>query len=173
MELYRLAENCDYGELKNEMIRDRLVVGIRDAVLSQQLQLDAELTAKKKIRQREAVGEQQKELKGAAENSVSLQEVNSRRQWKGKRQHSHRDRDGKPRTTPTSKPCTRCGKGSHPRDRCPAKEATCHRCSKKGHYSSQCLTKRVSEVTSENLLDTAFLDTVTANLCIVCHCQAK
>ena len=26
--LYELAENCDYGALKAEMIRDRLVVGI-------------------------------------------------------------------------------------------------------------------------------------------------
>ena len=34
MELYRLAENCDYGPLKDEMIRDRLVVGIRDGALS-------------------------------------------------------------------------------------------------------------------------------------------
>ena len=62
MELYRLAENCDYGALKEEMIRDRLVMGIRDAALSQQIQLDSELTlekTKKKIRQREAVAEQQ------------------------------------------------------------------------------------------------------------------
>ena len=63
MELYRLAENCDYGGLKDEMIRDRVVVGIRDTALSQQLQLNAELIldkAKTKVRQREAVGEQQK-----------------------------------------------------------------------------------------------------------------
>ena len=26
--LYNLADNCNYGNLKNEMIRDRLVVGI-------------------------------------------------------------------------------------------------------------------------------------------------
>ena len=74
MELYRLAENCDYGALKEEIIRDRLVVGIRDAALSQQLQLDSELTlekTKKKIRQREAVGEQQRELKGPAEELSS------------------------------------------------------------------------------------------------------
>ena len=52
MELYRLAEICDYGALRDEMIRDRLLVGIRDTALSQQLQLDAELTlekAKKRI----------------------------------------------------------------------------------------------------------------------------
>lgn len=67
MELYRLADNCDYGALRDEMICDHLVVGISDMALSQQLQLDAELTlekAKTKVRQREAVEEQQRELKG-------------------------------------------------------------------------------------------------------------
>ena len=44
MELYTLAENCNYGDMKTEMIRDRLVVGIRDIVLSRHLQLDADLT---------------------------------------------------------------------------------------------------------------------------------
>jgi len=58
--LYNLAENCNYGTLKSEMIRDRLVISLRDLALSEKLQLDAELTlekAKKAIRQREAVQE--------------------------------------------------------------------------------------------------------------------
>ncbi len=66
------------------MIRDCLVVGILDSSLSQQLQLDAELTldkAKTKVRQREAVGEQQKVLKGAHRHS-SLEEVHSGRRYK-------------------------------------------------------------------------------------------
>ena len=46
-ELYTLADTCEYGDIRDEMIRDRLVVGIRDATLSQQLQLDAELTLEK------------------------------------------------------------------------------------------------------------------------------
>lgn len=60
--LYSLAENCAYGDLRNEMIRDRIVVGIRDEALSERLQLDSELTlekAKTLVRQREAVHEQQ------------------------------------------------------------------------------------------------------------------
>ncbi len=62
MELYKLAESCNYGDMKDEMIRDRLVVGIRDNALSKRLQLDAALTldkAKKTVRQQEAVGKQQ------------------------------------------------------------------------------------------------------------------
>ena len=65
--LYNLAENCDYTEMKAELIRDRIVVGIRNRALSEQLQLDAELTletAKKGVRQREAIQEQQVTLNG-------------------------------------------------------------------------------------------------------------
>ena len=35
--LYALAEHCGYGELHDEMIRDRLVVGIHDKKLSEKL----------------------------------------------------------------------------------------------------------------------------------------
>ena len=45
--LYELAEDCEYGALHSEMIRDRLVVGIRDITLSEQLQTNAELTLDK------------------------------------------------------------------------------------------------------------------------------
>ena len=56
--LYRLAETCNYAGLKEEMIRDCLVVGIRDKSLSERLQMDAALTlekAKTTIRQCEAI----------------------------------------------------------------------------------------------------------------------
>ena len=56
--LYQLAEHCEYGGLKDKMIRNRIVVGIRDTILSERLQLDSELTlekAKKFVWQREAV----------------------------------------------------------------------------------------------------------------------
>ena len=65
MEIHKLTENCDYGTLKEELIHDRLVVGIQNSQLSESFQLDPNLTlekAKKKIRQREAVQEQTQEL---------------------------------------------------------------------------------------------------------------
>ena len=43
-DLYCLADRCEYGELRNEMIRDRIVVGLLDDALSEKLQLDARLT---------------------------------------------------------------------------------------------------------------------------------
>ena len=43
--------------------------------------------------------------------------------------------------------CKRCGKGSHPRQTCPARDVACFRCNRRGHYSSHCLSNTVAELT--------------------------
>ena len=42
--LFKLVEHCEYGALRDQMVRDRIVVGIKDSSLSEQLQRDANLT---------------------------------------------------------------------------------------------------------------------------------
>ena len=61
-DLYTLAEHCEFGDLHDQLIRDRLVVGICDAKLSESLQMDPELTLTQgiqKVRQSETVKQQQ------------------------------------------------------------------------------------------------------------------
>ena len=43
--------------------------------------------------------------------------------------------------------CKRCGKGSHPRQTCPARDVACFCCNRRGHYSSHCLSNTVAELT--------------------------
>ena len=55
--LYSLVEMCDYGAMKDEMLQDRLVVGIRNAKVLETLQMKADLTleeAKTTIRQKKS-----------------------------------------------------------------------------------------------------------------------
>ena len=47
--LYGLAEHCSYRELHEEMIRDRIVVGLRDPSLSDSLQLVPTLNLEKAV----------------------------------------------------------------------------------------------------------------------------
>ena len=57
-DLHSLAEFCEYGDLHDQLIRDRIVVGLRDKKLSKQLQMDSALTLEKAVtraRQSEAV----------------------------------------------------------------------------------------------------------------------
>ena len=163
MELYKLAENCNYGDMKTEMIRDRLVVGIRDIVLSRHLQLHADLTlqtAKKKICHREAIEEQQQVLRGTNGDSKTLYSivVQPRQEYTARkgRRYCKPVYNRNPRAK--TKPCTRCGKGVHPHFKCPASDSTCHRCHKIGHYSSQCFTKQISEVAKESYLSMVYFN---------------
>ena len=66
-DLHNLAEHCNFGVLREELIRDRIVVGIRDKALSEKLQLEADLTLEKAMnfaRQNETVRKQQVVLRG-------------------------------------------------------------------------------------------------------------
>jgi len=151
-EIHKLAENCDFGAMKDELIRDRLVVGIKDSSLSEHLQLEPELTldrAKWLIRQCESVQCQQELLKPT--------QVKLEKWWPGE---SFPDAVRQPSTkrklpaipTAQAKPslnnCRGCGSGTHPRQSCPAKDAICFRCNRRGHYSSQCLCNTIANVTA-------------------------
>ena len=95
------------------MIRDRIVVGIRDETLSERLQLDSELTLEKAkilVRQREAVHEQQILLKHGPKQELTVDAVWRRPSGKNK----------SPKMTPkgSQSPAgkwSRCGKGPHSR----------------------------------------------------------
>ena len=45
--LYNLAADCNFGDLKDQLIRDRIVVEIRNQALSEQLPSDPELMLEK------------------------------------------------------------------------------------------------------------------------------
>ena len=171
MALYALAKNCDYGGMTDEMIRDRLVVGIRDSALSEKLQMDAKLTlesAKKAIRQREAVHEQQQTLKAGDRTTVDVDAVDidavqpkSRRQneRRGNTYNTRASTQPHPNNPQTGEKCSRCGRERHPRDKCPARDAQCHNCKRKGHFRAQCRQRVVSTIQDT---ESAFLDTLSS-----------
>ena len=119
------------------MIRDRIVVGIRDEAMFQKLQLDADLTlesAKKMVRQREAVRDHQVQLSsgsGLPVAAIGNTGASVRSQKFNRRAKPFSKTTDSARAQPTTRnKRTRCCKGLHSRQGCPAKEATCHRCKK-------------------------------------------
>jgi transposase InsO family protein len=180
--LYQLVENCEYGDMKDQMLRDRIVVGIRDKALSQRMQLDAELTlekAKTLSRQREAIREQQVILGSTTKATQSVDHIHKSHQKGSKRNQFQWSKPSTGRTQP-SKTCTRCGRGPHPRHQCPARDAQCHKCKNKGHFAAHCRSKSVAEVSNTPLLeqeydDIAYLNTLDSQggNCLTCDIQVN
>ena len=162
-DLYVLVEHCGFGDLQDEMIRDRLVVGLRDSKLSERLQLDADLTLEKAItitRQSETVHNQQSQMRHDTikERSIPVNLVNTKKKptQPSKRQTIYKN---------ASQRCSRCGRTPlHEVRVCPAKEAICRGCGKRGHFQKMCRSARISEVRkdSDNDSDSIFLGVVTS-----------
>ena len=105
-------ETCDYAALKEEMIRDCLVVGIRDKSLSEKLQMNAALTleqAQKAIGQCEAIQDNKAFWRGDSSSDSITVDV-----FKGKTKSDKHSK--KAATSSTAKQCSRCGRGNHKRD---------------------------------------------------------
>lgn len=181
MELHCLAEHCGYGELHDEMVRDRLVVGLTDKRLSEQLQLDPELTLEKavvQVRQIEQVKKQQELLKSNFKGEIVNEQLDS---VQAKQYNNVKSKQLKPHYVQFAKKpphekykkgiqCSRCGDTrAHNLQLCPARDAICNLCHKKGHYAKMCKSKKVHEVNIATLTedadeDIAFLGSVTTNV---------
>lgn len=168
--VHKLADHCQYGDLKEEMIRDRLVVGIKDHALSERLQLDSKLTLTKaitKIRQNEEIKKQQPILRQTSTDGAEGANMDAVRfKHKQKSGQQGNKTNHRPVQTNAKDKCGRCGKfhGNAFKD-CPARNADCKKCQKKGHFAALCKSKmRVEEIQQSDMserVETLFLGTVT------------
>jgi len=97
--VHSLAEHCAFGALREELIRDRIVVGLRDAKLSESLQMDPDLTLEKtisRVRHSEEIKRQQPVLRGSMNErqSENIDVMSSRPkiQWSPKEGNKHNAR---------------------------------------------------------------------------------
>jgi len=122
-----LASHCEYGDSAKELIRDRLVCGVRDDTLQRTLLAVAKLTFDKAF-----------ELallhESAVQNARLLRDSSS-----AKTVH-YADPAGPPKDPSPGKPCFRCGGRHHAKD-CRFKNAKCNYCHKKGHIQRACLSR--------------------------------
>ena len=96
--LYSLAQSCSFGQLKEELIRDRVVVVILDKPLSERLQLDPTLTLARVVelvRNTEIMKKQQETLHSLHHGNFDVEAVQRRRvaqQTRARHCQDNRDR---------------------------------------------------------------------------------
>ncbi|XP_036329901.1 uncharacterized protein K02A2.6-like [Rhagoletis pomonella] len=162
-DLYLLSENCNYGTLREEMIRDKIVVGVRDRKLSEKLQLVTDLTLEKavaEVRQHQAVRKQQIELTSSIHKLTTASSVSN---YKSVKQRNSTENK---KQSQSNNRCMWCGSHTvHVKQiNCPAKGKKCNKCNKFNHFASVCLAKdRKSNVNQMHTVDANFLGMLSIN----------
>ncbi|UYV60230.1 K02A2.6-like [Cordylochernes scorpioides] len=155
--LYKLADSCEFEGLREQLIRDRIVVGVRDKALSERMQLDSELTLEKAVkivRQQEAVRQQQVDLqRPSTSQKVNQVKFNSKKQSPKQQQQPSRKKE---KSAKTRSRCPKCGGFTHREGQaCRAEGQRCNLCSKTGHFANCCPDKqaKTAEVKAVSELD--------------------
>ena len=138
--LRKLAVTCRFSTLTDEMIRDRIIIGLRDQTTKLCLLKEADLDLNKTMsicRESEIAS---KQLKSMKKDEVKEQEVNAIRA-------RHNDKSArKQKKTPTTRQpkqmCNRCGRPElHKLEDCKAYKQICKFCSKPNHFAAVCRQK--------------------------------
>jgi hypothetical protein len=157
----RLARSCAFGGVEDSIIRDRLVVGIRDDATRRKLLQLRDLTLNKAIdlcRASEAAGQQLKAMAGPDEvqavNSTHSSGVASRGQRDNRSEYrgggGERDQRAKGHghsgDSKSAHRCKFCNR-SHvmKKESCPAFGKTCNVCSGKNHFPASSVCKKAKQ----------------------------
>jgi hypothetical protein len=139
-ELTLQATNCEFGALCNELIRDRIVVGIRDDSVRSRLLREPDLDLQKAVDICRAAEQTRSHMDALKNATIPIDAV--RKGPKGKK-----DKNDEKARKPEEKfgqkaavvQCKYCGM-SHVRDKqkCPALGKSCKKCGKPNHFAKVC-----------------------------------
>ncbi|KAK3920529.1 hypothetical protein KUF71_009800 [Frankliniella fusca] len=160
MDVKRLAANCEFGALKDELIRGRIILDIADEALSQSLQLEASLDLEKMHRTVTQNSNVVRDNGNGSSGEVNRVINPNRARFRPKQQNQQKTSRQQPPSKgggggAANRPwiCKYCGKqGRHnkPKD-CPAFGKKYHVCKKWNHFASVCkFAKSVHEMEEED-----------------------
>ena len=159
--LRKLAESCEFREITpDEILCDRLIFGIRDDKVREQLLREPRLTLAKTdeiCRAAESMAVQMKMI-----TDESLAETNV-----VKDPEIHKKHPNKSTTVSSIRECWNCGRKHeyYKRDLCPAYGKICNKCRKPNHFASKCRSagnKMLIRTVDDNDADEVFPTEVAA-----------
>jgi len=141
------ADLCEYNTMRDELVRDRIVVGVNDAKLREFLINVDNLTLSSCIQKAKQYTSHQDQMR-----KVELPSQDDNVDSVGAPRSRNHKTQGINKRTGFVKTCAFCNKEPHNRDKCPARFSVCHSCKQKGHWSKArvCRGRQRKETTNQS-----------------------
>ena len=145
--LRRLSKHCKYGNILDDMLRDRFIVGLRSEAMKKRLLSEKDLTLSTAVEIAKAMETAAKDAAtiGASANSTPNSSQLAQVNFVKRRPYSKQSKGGtatRPSTQPNAPSrngaCYRCGDAKHMANECPFKTARCNKCHMVGHIARSC-----------------------------------
>ncbi len=147
--LRKLAEGCDFQTITpDEILRDRLVFGIRDAKTRERLLRESKLTLEKTDEICHVAESMMAQMKVAEDSSGATVSV-----IKPANEQQQKSHDTKaPAAGRSARECWNCGRKHerYKRELCPAYGKTCNKCHKQNHFAAKCRSTEQSVKTIDD-----------------------
>lgn len=146
-EIKTKVQGCNFADLSDGLLRDKIVYGIRNDSVREKLLAEEDLTLEKAIqicKISEQASKQLEEFKNPKPEVDRVDRVNSKKNLeKCKQSGSARNNRGGFKNENFD--CQRCGK-KHGVKSCPAYNKRCRKCHKVGHFFNFCKSKNINVV---------------------------
>ena len=149
-ELRTIAKNCAHdGITPDEILRDRLVLGLRDDKMRERLLRINDLTLEKAIdicKASEQTSAQLQAMQSGTHDVVSfVRKRQTRHAASTPANRTYKKTSTPKRATTVEQDCKYCGR-QHGKRECPAYGQTCRKCGKKNHFQAKCRAAQLSNV---------------------------
>ncbi|UYV61748.1 K02A2.6-like [Cordylochernes scorpioides] len=163
-ELKQLAQECEFEELAESLIRDRFIIGMIDQEVKKKLLEDPQLTLPKAISVATIAKSVCLQIASWDEKQAMIEKIN-KNTWEKNRNRVEKAKAG-PSISNTRNECKWCGQ-QHTYGNCPAYRKTCNACGKLNHFAAVCRTKRIRNLIAENEGDESFEGGINVNKVLV------
>ncbi|GBN42352.1 Transposon Ty3-I Gag-Pol polyprotein, partial [Araneus ventricosus] len=147
-----LAKDCDFETQEENLIRDLLIIGIKDITIKEKLLIESDLHLDQAVQYCRAKESSNQQIQIMTHNETVVNSVkgkatlntspNINKRGKIKTRVSHEEEKG---NKLSKRRCSKCNT-IHAFRKCPAFGKYCHKCHKLNHFATVCRNKKINQV---------------------------
>ena len=148
-ELKNLSEDCEFGTIKESLVKDMIICGVNDSRLRERFLREDNIDLTKVIKIGQAAEQTKAHAHKLKESEKAVNQLKFPKETPESSNHTNVIKHNRNNMERVIKDCGFCG-GVHNRGNCPAYGKECRNCMKRNHLAKVCRSRKVVKAIEKN-----------------------